>query len=162
MRSLYRVCGRQALLPKSLAIPLCYDPMETPRCHGGFGDVWTGQHHGKEVAAKALRVYLTSDLPRIRRVGYPCLVVFVDKPTAFHTEVLQGGRWMEAPSSSERVTAVGRDDDRDPVRDGIGMDGKWEHHPVREGEYQRGPAGACKFLVQGSPISLTLMTTRLT
>jgi hypothetical protein len=59
---------------------------------------------------------------------------FINKPTTFHTEVLQGGRWMEDSSSSECFTAVGRDDDRDPVRDGIGMDGEWEHHPVPEGE----------------------------
>ena len=69
---------------------------------------------------------------------------------------------MEGPSSSERFTAVGCDNDRNPVRDGIGMDGKWEHHPVREGECQCGSAGACKFLVQGSHVSLMLMITRLT
>jgi len=59
------------MLPKSLAIPLCYDPMATPQCHGGFADVWKGQYNGREVAAKALRVYSTSDFGRIRKVGDP-------------------------------------------------------------------------------------------
>ena len=68
---------------------------------------------------------------------------------------------MEGPSSSKHFTAVGRDYDRDPVRDGIGMDGKWEHHPVHEGKYQRGSAGACMFLVQGLHLCLTLTITRL-
>ena len=87
--------------------------------------------------------------------------MFINEPTAFHTEVLQGGRWMEDPSSSKRTTAVRRDYDRDPVRDGIGMDGKWEHHPVREGKYQCGSAGACTFLVQGSHLRSMLTITRL-
>jgi len=38
---------------------------------------------------------------------------------------LQGGRDVEDPSPSERIATVGRDDDRAPVRDGVGMDGKW-------------------------------------
>jgi hypothetical protein len=88
--------------------------------------------------------------------------VFTNKLTAFHTEVLQGGRWMEDPSSSERVAAVGRDDDRDPVRDGIGVDGKWEHQPVCEGEYVNADRlGLVCILIQGSYLHLTLTITRL-
>ena len=71
MRTMYRICGRQALLPKSVSIPLCYDPMETPQGHGGFADVWKGHYQGEDVAVKVLRVYLTSDFERIRRVCYP-------------------------------------------------------------------------------------------
>jgi len=69
LRSLYRICGRQALLPRPLAIPLCYDPKEVPLCHGGFSDVWKGQYDGREVASKVLRVYQNSDLEQIRKVG---------------------------------------------------------------------------------------------
>jgi len=42
-------------------------------------------------------------------------------------EVLQGGGDVEDPSASERVAAAGRGDDRDSVRDYIGVDGQWEH-----------------------------------
>ena len=66
---MYRLCGRQALIPQSLAIPLCYDPTEDPVCHGGFSDVWKGKLCGREVAAKVLRVYVSSDLRKCRRVG---------------------------------------------------------------------------------------------
>jgi hypothetical protein len=62
LRSIYRICGRQALLPRSLKIPLCYDPKETPLYHGGFADVWKCQYNGQEVVAKVLRVYLRDDL----------------------------------------------------------------------------------------------------
>ncbi|KAF9643195.1 kinase-like protein [Thelephora ganbajun] len=67
LRYLYKTCGRHIILPKSLAIPLCYNPMEIPQTHGGFADVWKGQYNGREVAAKALRVSLTSNFDRIRR-----------------------------------------------------------------------------------------------
>ena len=42
---------------------------------------------------------------------------------------------MEGPPSSECVAANRRDDERDPVGDGIGADGKWEHRLVYEGEH---------------------------
>ncbi|KAF9645422.1 kinase-like protein [Thelephora ganbajun] len=67
LRYLYRICGRQVLLPKSLATPLCYNPTEMPQCRGGFADVWKGQYNGQEVAAKALRVSQTSNFDQIRR-----------------------------------------------------------------------------------------------
>ena len=62
--------------------------MMTPQCHGGFGDVWKGQHDGWEVAAKALRVSLKSDLQKIRKVGCPQLFVRINELTAPHPEVL--------------------------------------------------------------------------
>jgi len=44
--------------------------MTTPLCHGGYADVWKGEHQGREVAVKVLKVYLTSDFDEITRVGY--------------------------------------------------------------------------------------------
>ena len=32
---------------------------------------------------------------------------------------------MEEPSPSERSAAIGRDDNRESARDGIGVDGEW-------------------------------------
>ena len=75
---MYKLCGRQALLPRSLAIPLCYNPEESPLCHGGFADVWKGRHNNRAVAAKVLRVYSKNDPGRIRRVGgrhFPTVLV---------------------------------------------------------------------------------------
>jgi len=70
LRVIYKVCSRQALVPRSLEIPLCYDPNERPACQGGFADLWKGQYRGKEVAAKVLRLRPTDDLERVRRVGF--------------------------------------------------------------------------------------------
>ena len=59
------------MIPRSLVIPLCYNPMEDPLSYceyGGFGYVWKGKHDGKEVAAKVLRVYSTCDLEEVQQV----------------------------------------------------------------------------------------------
>ena len=69
LRCSYRMCGREALLPKSLQIPLCYDPAENPRRVDVLVDVWKGEYKGQEVAAKAFRVYMMNDLERIGKVG---------------------------------------------------------------------------------------------
>ena len=79
MRSLYTTCGRGAKLPKSLSIPLCCNPADTPRYSGVFADVWKGSHDGLEVAAKALRVYRTSDFDEIRKVDRLQLPVHINK-----------------------------------------------------------------------------------
>ena len=47
-------------------------------------------------------------------------------------EVLQRVRDVEGTSSSERVAATGRHNDRGPVRDGVGVDGEREHQPICE------------------------------
>ena len=39
------------------------------------------------------------------------------------TEVLPGGCDMEGSSSSKRIAVIGRNDDRDSVRNGIRVDG---------------------------------------
>ena len=57
LQTVYKICGRQALLPRSLLIPLCYDPTSDALCHGGFADVWKGKYQGRDIAAKVLRVY---------------------------------------------------------------------------------------------------------
>jgi len=67
---LCRICGREALLPRSLQIPPCYDRLGNALYSGGYADVWMGEHHGRKVAVKVLRVYSTSDLDKIINVGH--------------------------------------------------------------------------------------------
>ena len=104
-------------------------------CHGGFADVWKGRHQGRDVAAKVLRVYV-NNFEKISRVGCWCsqLVTRPNELTIPRIEILQGGCDMECPSPSERATTGRRDDDRDPIRDGVGVDDKGEHQRPREGE----------------------------
>jgi hypothetical protein len=74
-----RICGRQAYLPKSLAIPLSYNPVEIPQSRGGYADMWKGVYRGREVAIKTIRIYQTSDWDQVRRVGGPQVAVFIDR-----------------------------------------------------------------------------------
>jgi hypothetical protein len=59
-----------------------------------------------------------------RRVGCPLLIVCINDLTVSCTEVLQGGFDLELSSPSKHITAVGCDDGRESVRDGVGVDGK--------------------------------------
>ena len=54
---------------------------------------------------------------------------------------------MEDPSPSERVAAPGSDDEHEPVRDGIGVDGQWECQRVHQGAQGCGSVRARTFLV---------------
>lgn len=69
MAILCKICGHQGLLPRSVQIPLCYDRTDAPLYHGGFAEVWKGEHQGHEVAVKVIKIYKTSDLVKIKRVS---------------------------------------------------------------------------------------------
>jgi len=69
VRMLYKACARHALFPRSLRIELCDNPTNLVLFHGGFGDVSKREYQGREVAVKRLRIYATSDLKKIIRVG---------------------------------------------------------------------------------------------
>ena len=159
---MYSICGRQALLPKSLVIPPCYDPTGNPQGHGGFSDVWKGRHQGQDVAAKVLKVYVKDGFTMVKKVGCrwdPRLVTRTDELIIPRIEVLQGGCGMECPSPRACATTSRRDNDGDSIRDGVGVDGKRECQRVREGESQGGSVEACVFFVYGPYLRLSLTTT---
>ena len=141
---LYRIYGHKTLVPRSPAIPLCYNPTESPLYYGGLADVWKGQYQGREVAAKAVRIYLTSDLERIRKVGCPQPAMSKEL-TGSHIEILPGSRCMGDPPSSKRTAAVRCHYDPQSIRDGIGVDGEWGYQPICEDAYPRESIGTCMF-----------------
>jgi len=126
LRYLHRICGNKALLPRSLEIPLCYNPKGNPVWHNGLADIWKGQYKGQQVTAEVLKPGLRDDPRQIRRVGrwWSSQLAICINNHPHLIEVLQGGCGMEGPSPSKRAAAVGRDNDRDSVCDGIGVDGK--------------------------------------
>ena len=112
LKLLYRICGRYALLPRALEIPICYDRTGVALFKGGFADVWKGEHCGRDVAVKVLRTYASSDLQKIIGVGPRlCFLSRVDALTKPWIEVLQGSRDVESPSTSERAAADRGNDD---------------------------------------------------
>jgi hypothetical protein len=64
---------------------------------------------------------------------------------------------VEVPPPSERAAVVGRNDDRESVRDGIRVDGKRQYQPVCEGKCRHGSVGTRMLFVQRSYIHLSLM-----
>ena len=99
--------------------------MGTPLYRGGYADVWEGEHGGRKVAVKVLTVYMTSNLDKITRVGCVTIHVRTDELITDRIEVLQGSHNMESSSSPERSTPVGGNNDQQPVRNGVRMDGRW-------------------------------------
>ena len=93
MHVVYKICGRQALVPRSLEIPLCYNPNEKQACYGGFANMWQGQYCGKKVAAKVLRLRPTDDPEWTRRVG--CLWYSLDLLCALITNHILQNFCME-------------------------------------------------------------------
>ena len=70
LSALCKICGRQALLPRSLQIPFTYDQSDHPLFSGGYADVWMGEHRSRKVAVKVLRLSMTSNLGKIISVSY--------------------------------------------------------------------------------------------
>jgi hypothetical protein len=69
LKTLYRMCGRHALLPGALKVPVCYDRNSAALYRGGFADVWKGKHGGKDVAVKVIRTYANNILQKVTRVS---------------------------------------------------------------------------------------------
>ena len=59
---------------------------------------------------------------------------------SFCTEILQRGRDVEIPSTSKYPTVCRCIHVREPIRDGVGVDEKWNHQPVRQGAPRNKPA----------------------
>jgi hypothetical protein len=64
---------------------------------------------------------------------------------------------VEVPPPSERAAVVGRNDDRESVRNGIRVDGKRQHQPVCEGKYRHGSVGTRMLFVQSPYLHLSLI-----
>ena len=77
LSALRRICGRWALLPTSLQIPICYNRLGNPLYRGGFADVWKGEYQSRHVAVKVLRVYSTSEIFKITSVSFQGLAKII-------------------------------------------------------------------------------------
>jgi len=120
------MCGRRAVLPNAMKVLVQYDRTSAALCRGGFGDVWKGEYCGQDVAVKVVRTYSNSDLQKI--LGVSCGLCSLSarlftNARCVYVEVLQGGCDMENPPASE-CPAPGRSDNvREPVRNGVKLDG---------------------------------------
>jgi len=61
---LCKMCSRQRIIPKSMHMPNCLDGELTEVYDGGHANLFRGEHKGRAVAIKILRLYLTSDFDK--------------------------------------------------------------------------------------------------
>ena len=90
-----------------------------------------GEHQGRKVAVKVLKVYSTSDFNKITSVGHHRRFVKSAYRRADdrcdRTDVLQGSHNMEESLPSKCAPTVWSDDGEKALRNGLGMDGQWEY-----------------------------------
>lgn len=105
IKLLYRACGHYALLPSVL------------------------DYRGQDVAVKVIRTYSNRELRGVINVGcWPCFVcAYYALIILLYAEVLQGSCDVEIPPASQHLATARSNDDRDPIRDGISLDGKWKY-----------------------------------
>ena len=96
-----------------------------------------GEHQGRKVAVKVLKVYLTSDFNKITSVSHHPRVAKSAYRRADdrrdRVDILQGSCNVEEPSPSECAPALGSDDGGKALCNGFGMDGQWKYHRVYRG-----------------------------
>ena len=74
---LRKTCGQCGILPTSCVLSEGLAKTDDhPFGRGGFADIWPGTYNDCEVAIKALRIYQTSDLVRIKKVSFWILKYF--------------------------------------------------------------------------------------
>lgn len=133
LSALFLICSRQALLPRLLQIPICYNRSDPSLCQGGFADVWKGEHEGRRVAVKVLRVGSPSSVDKIKSVSVQSSVKIQFWPaTLTHVDILQGGCDVERSLPSKCTSTFRHYDGEKPIRNGIRMDGEWKYQWVRQ------------------------------
>ena len=135
-------------------IPVWYDQMGRALYRGGFADVWKGKYRDRDVAIKVLRTYSDSDLRKIVGVGYrlcflPTFVIL----TVLRVEILQGGGDVENPPAPKRAAVDGGDNVRDPLCNGIKMDGEWKYQRICQGPPECKPVTPGGFIQYLTPLS---------
>ena len=105
-----------------MRITVCYIDSETPLSHSGFAEVWKGNHEGKDVAAKVLRLYAGSDFEKIKKVGTTQPFVLAKRLIMYYAAILQGGPNVEHTSPSKFAAVGGRDDRGNTFCGGLGVD----------------------------------------
>ena len=93
-----------------------------------------GEHQGRKVAVKVLKVYSTSDFNKITSVGHnPKFAKSAYRRAddrCDRADVLQGSHNVEEPLPSECAPAVGGDNGKKGLRNGLRVDGQWEYKRI--------------------------------
>ena len=88
LRTLCKMCGRHALLPTTLKTPISFEPTGNVVYSGGYADVWKGEHCGRDVAVKVIRIYSNNELQRV--IGVSRWLRFVPTCLCIDTTLCRG------------------------------------------------------------------------
>ena len=125
---LCKMCSRQQKIPRSMHMVNCLQGELIEERNGGYATVFRGEHKGRAVAIKILRLYLNSDLDKCFRVSIFTLCNAEITDTGI-PGVRSRSDCMEASPASEHPTVAGCECGYRtvPARDDIRMDGSWQH-----------------------------------
>ena len=71
LNTLCKMCSRQRTIPKSMHIVDCLNGELIEEYDGGNASVFRGEHKGRPVAVKIMRLYLTDDFDKCLGVRTP-------------------------------------------------------------------------------------------
>ena len=94
--------------------------------------MWKSKYCGQDVAVKVIRTYSNTNLQRVVGVSrsFTLFPRLNSNNQCHYVEILQGGCDMENPAASEYSTSDRGNHDRNPVCDGLRLDGKWKHQRI--------------------------------
>jgi len=103
---LYKICKARGMFPTSYIVQPEHIHVDEFLWKGGFADVGKGEHRGRPVAVKQLRIERRDEFGSTFKVSNCTQLDGLDSLT-LHPATLSGGTDLETPFSSKRIAAVG-------------------------------------------------------
>ena len=69
LNSLCKTCSRRQMIPRSMHMDNCLNGELIKEYEGGFAKVFRGEHKGRAVAIKILRLYMNGDRDKCFKVS---------------------------------------------------------------------------------------------
>ena len=140
LRKLRTICGYHTILPSSHIISGdLVRTGESAFAHGGFADIWEGDHGGKKVCIKVLRLSLPDNVGLSKvYISRWYIFLFTEGRPVGAVVIFQRGDRVETTTTPKHRALPRCYDGPSPVR--IGVDAKRYHYTIRQQTTGRGPA----------------------
>jgi len=105
-RLLYKICKARRILPSSYVVRPDFTQVGEFGWGGGFADVSKGEHRGRPVAIKHLRIGAKDEFDKIFKVSDHAWLG-TSQSLSFNPATLSGSSRLEAVVSSKRLASAG-------------------------------------------------------